>query len=640
MIANTYQVAAVALLITLLAVSSASAQVISSEVNYTLRLRSNGTVAAWGTLNAKQAAGLESLPNDITAVAGGLSHGLALKSNGTVVAWGNETTPQVTVPPSVIDVKAIAAGARNSLALLSNGTVVAWGNNDNNQSTVPATVSGATAISAGAYHSLALLSDGTVQAWGDNEYSKVTGAAAITGATAIAAGGYHSLALLSDGKVAAWGDYRNGQTTVPAGLTTATAVDAGEYHSLALRSDGTVAAWGKNADGQVSGASNLENVIYVTAGDSHNHAVLSDGSVVGWGKSTGGQLLNADALDLPAVARWSSAANGDYLNSHRWAQEIPSTALSTAVFDQTGENYTVQFGNEAKAANLTVSAGDVTFLQNGNSYNVGGAINVTGSVTKLQFDGPMIANSVNNEGSIEIVNGGSLTVTDTLTSTGTLINHGTIAGAMSVTGVLSGNGRIDGKLTVANGGSLAPGASVGRLLVTDTTTFGPGGIFDFEINDALPGSDGGGWDVLQLTGALDFATNFATDPTNKFLVNISTLNAANQAGLADNFDPTQDYSWAFVTAGGGISGFDADYISINDDGFQNNTDGGSFWISQQGDDKLMLNFNASLSAVPEPSSLVVLSLCGLGWAGYRIRAKKHARIEVSEAADSQLTEIR
>ena len=53
----------------------------------------------------------------VTAIAAGGTFSLALKSNGTVVAWGVNTSGQTNVPPSLTNVIAIAGGEAHSLAL-------------------------------------------------------------------------------------------------------------------------------------------------------------------------------------------------------------------------------------------------------------------------------------------------------------------------------------------------------------------------------------------------------------------------------------------------------------------------------------------------------------------------------------------
>ena len=65
-------------------------------------------------------------------------HSLVLKSDGTVAAFGSNDYGQSTVPAGLSQVIAVSAGGYHSLALKSNGTVVAWGVNWQGQANVPA----------------------------------------------------------------------------------------------------------------------------------------------------------------------------------------------------------------------------------------------------------------------------------------------------------------------------------------------------------------------------------------------------------------------------------------------------------------------------------------------------------------------
>jgi hypothetical protein len=89
------------------------------------------------------------------AISAGFWYSLALRSDGSLVAWGNDSYGQVSNVPAGNDYVAISAGRWHSLALRSNGSLVAWGRNTNGQSNVPAG-NNYVAIAAGHYHSLAL----------------------------------------------------------------------------------------------------------------------------------------------------------------------------------------------------------------------------------------------------------------------------------------------------------------------------------------------------------------------------------------------------------------------------------------------------------------------------------------------------
>jgi alpha-tubulin suppressor-like RCC1 family protein len=136
----------------------------------------------------------DGLSNVVAIAAGGL-YSLALKADGTVTAWGCMGCGVADVPAGLSNVVAIAAGDHHSLALKANGMITAWGENYSGETDVPAGLTRVVAIAAGGHHSLALKADGTIIGWGNNSNGQTTVPAGLSNVVAIVAGGGFSLAV-------------------------------------------------------------------------------------------------------------------------------------------------------------------------------------------------------------------------------------------------------------------------------------------------------------------------------------------------------------------------------------------------------------------------------------------------------------
>jgi hypothetical protein len=134
---------------------------------------------------------------DVTAISAGSEYSLALKSDGTMVAWGINIDGETDVPADLTGVTAIAASLGYGIALKNDGTVVDWGSNSDGLMGVPAGLADVTAVATSPYHRLALKNDGTVVAWGSNGNGETDVHAGLAGVTAISAGSGYSMALLT-----------------------------------------------------------------------------------------------------------------------------------------------------------------------------------------------------------------------------------------------------------------------------------------------------------------------------------------------------------------------------------------------------------------------------------------------------------
>lgn len=250
---------------------------VAGGFEHSLALRSDGTVWAWGANhNGELGNGVFSdTPQPtpvqvfgltgVTKIAAGFDYSVALRSDGTVWAWGDGDSGELgdgqanqsSIPVQVTglsQVTSISVGwdAAYAIRTTSAGpTLWAWGANFSGD-----------------------LGDGT-QAEHDTP-EQVTG---VPGIVQVSAGGQFAIALASDGSVWGWGGDDWGQfgntpthalvthpiKTLAAG-SGITQLSAGQSHVLALTSGGGVLAWGLNSDGELGNGNNAAIVgpVHVT----------------------------------------------------------------------------------------------------------------------------------------------------------------------------------------------------------------------------------------------------------------------------------------------------------------------------------------------------------------------------------------
>ena len=237
---------------------------------------------------------------------------IGLKTNGTLWGWGQNDTYQMgdgtcctnRLSPGQIGtdtdwVKIEASGVRAALALKSNGTLWGWGGN-----------------------SSGLLGPSNV---GSRQYP--TQLRPETDWATISAGNSHALALKTNGTLWGWGAGGQGQAgdTFPAAYFRDTPVQVGTASnwvyigtgfstSYGIQSDGTLWGWGRNDTGQVGDGTTTNRTqpvqigtdtdwVKVTGGWFHGMAQKANGTIYTWGSNDFGQLGNGSitAESLPTA---------------------------------------------------------------------------------------------------------------------------------------------------------------------------------------------------------------------------------------------------------------------------------------------------------------------------------------------------
>lgn len=284
---------------------------VGGESEFTLAIKSTGTLWAWGN-NGDGQLGLgnttsRSVPVQVGALsdwaqvsAGGNNHTLAVKTDGTLWAWGDNsilgklgdgTTTKRSSPVQIgalSDWAQVSAGHPSSFAIKTNGTLWAWGGNANGQLGTNNQTAYSSPVQVGALSdwaqvssgglsteafTLAVKTNGTLWAWGDNSfgqlglgsttsYSSPVQVGALSNWAQVSAGALHTSAIKTNGTLWGWGynalgSVGNGTSTnysspVQIGsLSDWAQVAAGYLHSVAVKTNGTLWAWGNNDQGEL-----------------------------------------------------------------------------------------------------------------------------------------------------------------------------------------------------------------------------------------------------------------------------------------------------------------------------------------------------------------------------------------------------
>jgi autotransporter-associated beta strand protein len=196
-------------------------------------------------------------------------------------------------------------------------------------------------------------------------------------------------------------------------------------------------------------------------------------------------------------------------------------------------------------------------------------------------------------------------------------------------GTISGTGTIGTAVTVNTSDVISPGNSPGIQAYTSLHAWAPGGTYKWELN-ALTGSPGTNWDLVNVTSGTFSLGALATTPGNQFVLDLTTLGAGDVAGQLVN--PYDGGSYTFAIASYNPANF---LLPI---GFSNTAgtdltslftfNGLANWQGakpQAADISVKINLTATgidLVIVPEPGALALAGI-GIAAAGYALRHRRN-----------------
>jgi fibronectin-binding autotransporter adhesin len=410
----------------------------------------------------------------------------------------------------------------------------------------------------------------------------------------------------------------------------------GEYSGPVNITGGLVNTWAHFSAGEgVGSALKVSGVVTAPAGVPVQARSQNVGGYVEF-SNTANSFTQFDlALGTVRLGANNALPSGVELITRRVADVV---GVAQGVFDMRDFNQTVS--NVTRSGTLTTATFNLVNTGTGTStLTIQGTANSDIQNILAGPNGGVVDIVKNGSGNL-VLSGSNLGNTGTYTINGgnLSITSGNVAAAVNITNagtVISGGGTISGAVTLPSGGiSFSPGSSPGTLTFASPITLpSSGNTFEWEIFNASTGgttppvvpptlgTPGTDYDQIVFNGGVDLSgVN-----SGGFTVNVVGLSGLpSTQGIVQNFDNTKNYAWRLFT-GTGITGFDPNDFVINTTSFTNNNPiilGGSFSVAQIGNEVVL-----QYTAVPEPSSLVLVACLSLGAIAHRSR---RSRKETSE----------
>ena len=290
---------------------------VSAGEFHTCGIRTDGTVACWGSNQYGQAAPPDGVFSSVSA---GDRHTCGVRIDGTVACWGSNQYGQAAPPDRGFS--SVSAGAAHTCGVRSDSTLECWGASQPGMLAPPGRFR---AMDVGRSLGCGLISGGIIECWGDNPSHDVTVLPggeiyqAMSGVAAISPQG-GNCGLLADGALVCWSDVPDGQAP-PDGVFKSVGdrcavritgeavcwdldynilpnppegsfdfVSAGGHHTCGIEPGGDVGCWGADWNGQATPA--VGEFKAVSVGHEHSCGVRSDGSLACWGSNWHGQTAS------------------------------------------------------------------------------------------------------------------------------------------------------------------------------------------------------------------------------------------------------------------------------------------------------------------------------------------------------------
>lgn len=319
---------------------------------------------------------------------------------------------------------------------------------------------------------------------------------------------------------------------------------------------------------------------------------------------------------------------------------------------------TATLANFTNGGSLTNASGQ-TLNWNGGINQASGILTIGGAASVSDFTHygmlsiPAGGVMTNTGSSSLVLGGGSTTFVGTqaapggvinvgarpmLVRGGLLVNNGSVGNSsgtgqviVDYGGLAKGAGYYDSIPVTQNGGRFSPGNSPGRVTV-GSVTMNPGGIYDFEINNAtgVAGPTGttnlSGWDLTLVNNQINPASSHLTvtaTHASPFTINLITLRNPSPPDIPDamaNFNPNQAMTWlAFdVNPAGSVTNWDPTAIVINTSQVMNAFTG-TFAITR--DSGNPFQFYITYTPVSEPEMVFGVAITLVAGVGLRRRWK-------------------